>query len=124
MPDTRAFELEQHSGSVPHCTVIATAGPMVIDHLFKFQDAWRGNNSDILIFDFSGVSYMDSSLIGSLVNAHVHRAKTGRKMALAAVPERVRQMLAVTKVEMLFQFYPSVAEAESALVAEARAQAG
>ena len=95
---------------------------MVIEHLFKFQDAWRADQSDLLIFDLAGVIYMDSSLIGSLVNAHVHLTKNGRKLALAALPERVQQMLAVTKVDSLFKFYPTVADAEAALAAS-KAQA-
>lgn len=123
MVDTRAFELGVHPGSVSNSTVIVASGPLVIEHLFRFQDAWRADASDILIFDLGGVNYMDSSLIGSLVNAHVHRTKTGRKMALAAVPDRVKQILAVTKVDMLFKFYPTVEEAEAALGA-AKAQAG
>jgi anti-anti-sigma factor len=123
MADNRAFAMEKHPGGLPESTVIVLAGPMVIEHLFKFQDAWRAEQAQMLIFDLAGVSYMDSSLIGSLVNAHVHLAKTGRKMALAAVPERVKQMLAVTKVDSLFQFYPTVAEAETAL-SGSRAQAG
>ncbi len=121
MSDTRAFELIKTPGTVPSSNVIRVSGPLVIEHLFKFQDAWRGDDTDILIFDLSGAYYMDSSLIGSLVNAHVHRSKTGRKLALAAVPERVKQLLAVTRVDMLFQFYPTVAEAEAAL-SGARAQ--
>ncbi len=36
-------------------------------------------------------------------------------MALAAVPERVKQILAVTRVDALFEFYSSVGEAEAAL---------
>ena len=123
MADTRPFELEQHPGGVPNTTVISAKGPLVIEHLFRFQEAWRSDQSEILIFDLSGAIYMDSSLIGSLVNAHVHRTKNGLKMALAGVPERVKQILSVTKVDMLFKFYPSVSEAEAAL-AGAKAQAG
>ncbi len=123
MVDSRAFEMGKHPGGVPNSTVISVSGPMVIEHLFKFQDAWRGDQSDILIFDFAGVSYMDSSLIGSLVNAHVHLSKVNRKLALVAVPERVQQMLTVTQVDRLFKFYRSVTEAENALAA-AKAQAG
>ena len=96
---------------------------MVIEHLFRFQEAWRADQSDILILNLSGVSYIDSSLIGSLVNAHVHLTKTGRKLAFAAVPERVQQMLAVTQVDRLFTFYPTVADAETALSA-AKAHVG
>jgi anti-anti-sigma factor len=91
---------------------------MIIEHLFRFQDAWRNNSSDILIFNLAEVSYMDSSMIGSLVNAHVHRSKTGRKMALAAVPDRVKQFLEVTKVDKLFQVHKTVPAAEAALAGE------
>ncbi len=96
---------------------------MVIEHLFKFQDAWRADQSDILIFDLAGVSYMDSSLIGSLVNAHVHLSKVNRKLALVAVPERVQQMLVVTQEDRLFKFYATAAEAQNALAA-AKSQVG
>jgi len=123
MAETRPFQLEQYPGGVPNSSVIAAHGPLVIEHLFKFQEAWRSDESEILIFDLSATSYMDSSLIGSLVNAHVHRAKTGRRLALAGVPDRVKQILAVTKVDMLFKFYPTVEEAEAAL-SESAAQAG
>jgi anti-anti-sigma factor len=123
MADTRPFELEKRPGSVPGSMIISAAGPAVLEHLFRFQEAWRSDESQFLIFELSGVNYMDSSLIGSLVNAHVHLTKTNRKMALAAVPDRVRQILAVTKVDMLFKFYPTVEEAEAAL-AGAKAQAG
>ena len=123
MAEIQRFQLEKRSGSVPNSTIIAPSGQLVLEHLFRFQEAWRADSSDILIFDLNGVSYMDSSLIGSLVNAHVHRTKNGRKMALAAVPERVRQILAVTKVEMLFKFYPTIDEAEAGL-AGVQAQVG
>jgi len=103
-------------GSSSMASVIAVSGPLVIENLFKFQDAWRSDQSQVLIFDFGGLLYMDSSAIGSLVNAHVHRAKSGRKMALAAVPERVKQLLQVTKVDSLFQFFATVADAETALM--------
>ncbi|HVZ17253.1 MAG TPA: STAS domain-containing protein [Terriglobales bacterium] len=115
MVDTRDFELNVRPGSVADSTVIAAKGPMVLEHLFRFQDAWRNDQSAILVFDLTEVSYMDSSMIGSLVNAHVHRSRNGRKLALAAVPDRVKQFLSVTNVDKLFQFYATVSEAEAAL---------
>jgi hypothetical protein len=38
-------------------------------------------------------------------------------LALANVPDRVKQMLVVTRVDTLLQFYPTIAEAEAALAA-------
>jgi len=121
MADSRPFELATHPGTVPNSSIVAAAGPLVIENLFRFQDAWRAAQSEILIFDLGGVIYMDSSAIGSLVNAHVQCSKTGRKMALAAVPDRVKQILTVTRVEALFKFYPTVAEAEASLSGKAAA---
>src|ERR1700757_3875194 len=118
MADTSPpFDLQVRSGQVSGSTVISAFGPLVIDHLFQFQNAWRADQSPILIFDLGGAVYIDSSAIGSLVNAHVHLSKNGRQMALAAVTDRVRQALVITKVAPLFRFYSSVEEAEAALAA-------
>ena len=117
MPQTE-FTLEVRPGSHQNCTIIASKGPLVIEHLFRFQDAWKQAQSPVLIFDLSEVSYLDSSAIGSLVNAHVSCTNHGRKMALAGVTERVRQMLTVTRVDMLFKFYADAEQAEQALAAE------
>jgi anti-sigma B factor antagonist len=117
MADTLPFDLQVRPGHVSGSTVISTSGPLVMDNLFRFQDAWRADQSAILIFDLAGVVYIDSSAIGSLVNALVHLSKNGRQMALAAVPDRVQKVLNISKVDRLFQSYASVDEAEGALVA-------
>jgi anti-anti-sigma factor len=109
------FELEIRHGSHPNYTIIAPQGPLVLEHLFQFEDAWRQAQCDGLIFDLSGVSYLDSSAIGSLVNAHVSCSNRGRKMGVAGVSDRVRQMLNATRVDTLFSFFPDVIKAEQSL---------
>lgn len=113
------LELHVGPGSVPSVTVISATGPLVLEHLFKFQEAWRGAQTPTLIFDLAGVEYLDSSAIGSLVNAHVSCANRGRKMGLAGVSDRVKQMLVVTRVDTLFKFYPDLKSAETGLSANA-----
>lgn len=115
MPQETEFELDVHPGSHLNYTIIAPKGPLVLEHLFRFQDAWRKAQSDALIFDLSAVSYLDSSAIGSLVNAYVSCSNHGRKMALAGVSDRVRQMLSITRVDTLFSFFGDVALAERAI---------
>ncbi len=117
MPQTE-FALEVHPGSNPNYVVIVPHGPLVLEHLFRFQDAWRQAKGDGMIFDLSGVSYLDSSAIGSLVNAQVSCTNHGRKMALAGVTPRVREMLNVTRVGSLFKFYDDVVSAEVAFSGE------
>ncbi len=109
------FELNVAPASVPSSTVIRAQGALVLDHLFKFQEAWRGAQGTNLIFDLTGVNYMDSSAIGSLVNAHVSCSHRGTQMALVGVNERVKQILTITKVASLFKFYDDLPVAETAV---------
>jgi anti-anti-sigma factor len=111
----RSFDLRVQPGTEEGVTVIAVSGALVLEHVFKFQDAWRAAQGGGLVFDLSGVEYMDSAAIGSLVNAHVACTNRGKKMALSGVSSRVRQMLSVTRVDSLFTFYPDAAAAAVAI---------
>ena len=115
MPD-QPFELNVTPANVPSSTVITTQGALVLEHLFRFQEAWRGAQGTNLIFDLSGVNYMDSSAIGSLVNAHVSCSNRGTRMAVVGVSDRVKQILTITKVASLFKFYDDVRAAETAVI--------
>ena len=86
-----------------------------MEHLFRFQEAWRGAQGSNLIFDLSGVNYIDSSAIGSLVNAYVSCSNRGTRMAVVGVNDRVKQILTITKVASLFRFYDDLAAAEAAV---------
>jgi anti-sigma B factor antagonist len=118
MPDTN-FTVGVLAGTDPSISIISVKGALVLENIFRFQDAWRSNVSEKLIFDLSAVPYMDSSAIGSLVNAHVSCVNRGRKMVLVGVNDRIKQILSATHVSSLFQFSPDVESAESAIGASA-----
>ena len=82
--------------------VLRLAGPLVLDNLFDFQKLWRGQNAPNIIVDLTNVPYVDSSGIGSLVNMHVSRQKLGGSVQLLGVSERVKTVLAVTRVDKIF----------------------
>lgn len=114
------FEIQTQSGSNAAVDVISVKGPMVLENLFKFQSAWKAATAkDGIVFDLAGVPFIDSSAIGSLVNAHVHFTNRGQKMALAGVSPRLKEFLHVTRVDTLFKFYDAPAEAEQALASRA-----
>lgn len=113
------FKVEVLPGSGPSTSIISVTGALVLENIFRFQDAWRSVTSDKVIFDLSRVPYMDSSAIGSLVNAHISCFNRGRKMALTGVNDRIKQILAVTHVSTLFEVYPDPNTAESTLSAAA-----
>jgi anti-sigma B factor antagonist len=64
-----------------------------------------------VIVDLSGVPYMDSSGVASLVKllARVRRDKIALK--LAGLTPRVRSVFEITRLDSVFEIYPSVQEA-------------
>ena len=48
--------------------------------LFDFQAAVRAEKSPTVILDLSQVPYIDSAGLGSVVNAHVSCARSGRRL--------------------------------------------
>jgi anti-anti-sigma factor len=99
--------------------ILTIDGPLTLNALFQFQEAWRAEDGPVLIFDLSKVPYVDSAAIGSLVNAYVSRSKNGRRTVLVGLADRVHSVLTMTKVDQLFSVYGSSHDAEEALRAEA-----
>lgn len=101
----------QHDGQC----ILALSGPLTLTNLFNFQEAVRAESASVMIIDLGAVPFMDSAGLGSVINAHINCSKTGRRLALAAVPERVRSLLKMTGVEQIFTIFPSAQEAQENL---------
>ena len=69
---------------------------------------------DRIILDLSGVSYMDSSGIGTLVEIKRRVERYKGSLILAALQPRVRGLLEITNLEQFFTIATDVAEAEEA----------
>jgi anti-sigma B factor antagonist len=95
--------------------VLALSGPLTLTTLFEFQDAVRAESPPITIIDLSAVPFVDSAGLGSIINAHVSCAKSGRRLALAGVPDRVRTLLQITGVQHVFAVFPNAQEAQEKL---------
>ena len=67
-----------------------------------------------IILDLSGVSYMDSSGIGTLVEIKRRVDRNKGSLILAALQPRVRGLFQITKLERFFTIAADVAEAEEA----------
>ena len=88
-------------------------GPLLLSNMFEFQNRLRAENSRGVIIDLSGVPYIDSAGIGVLVNGMVSCKNHDRTLVLAGVAERVMTVLKITKVDTLFHFADSKADAEA-----------
>ena len=109
-------------GKVEGQGVLCLRGPLTIENVLPFQNAFRREEgAETIILDLSEVPYMDSSGLGSLVSAYVSRQKAGRRVALTGVNERVFRLFEVTRTESLFLIFPTIDEAISALTQSAQA---
>jgi anti-sigma B factor antagonist len=106
--------LDTRDGAAPGHRVMKLEGPLVLSNLFEFQPAVRGETAALLVLDMGGVPYIDSAGIGALVNTHISCQRAGRKLSLVGVNKRSRDVLVITQVEKLFQFYETVEQAERA----------
>lgn len=61
----------------------------------------------LVIFDFTNISHMDSSAIGSLVRSHTELKKSGGVLRLAGVKGMLEGVLKMTKVDKLLQVFPT-----------------
>jgi len=95
--------------------VLSFRGPLTMENVPPFLNAVRREGAPTMILDFSGVPYLDSSGLGSLVSAYTSCAKAGRRVALTGVNPRVQKVFEITKVEQVFLIFPTLAEALEAL---------
>jgi len=108
------LQITDRSGTAEGSRIFQLSGPLILTNLFGFQAKVREDSSRALILDLTAVPLIDSAGIGALVGAYVSRQKDGRRLALVGVNQRIHNALEVTRVESLFHFYNSVAEAEQA----------
>lgn len=88
--------------------VLKLEGPLTLNTLFEFQDLVRMIASPLLIIDLSGVPYMDSAGLGSVLGAYSSCQRHGRKFALANVSSRIVTLLQVAHVNTILPRYDSV----------------
>ena len=66
-----------------------------------------------LILDLSGVTYMDSSGVATLVEA-LQRSKTnGCRLILCALQAKVRSIFNISRLDTVFEIAPSLEDAKS-----------
>ncbi len=95
--------------------VLSLRGPLTMENVQPFMNAVRRERAPTMILDFTGVPYLDSSGLGSLVSAYTSCQKSGRRVALTGVNQRVLKVFEITKVEPIFLMFPTVSDALEAL---------
>lgn len=91
--------------------VLSFRGPLTMENVSPFMNAVRRESAPTMILDLSGVPYLDSSGLGSLVSACTSCAKAGRRIALTGVNKRVLKVFEITKMERVFLMFPTLSDA-------------
>jgi len=90
-------------------------GPITIATLYGFRDAIRAEKTaKTIILDFSQVPYVDCAGVGAIVNAHVSLTNSGRLLVLAAVQDRIKTLMKVTRVDDVLKIFPTLQDAQAA----------
>jgi anti-sigma B factor antagonist len=94
--------------------LLKLSGPLTLRTLFEFQEAARRHTSSLVI-DAAGVPYMDSAGLGALIGIFASCHRTGQKLAISSVRERVQVLFEMTGVQGMLPCYGSLEEAEAAV---------
>ena len=89
-------------------------GPLVLATMFSIQEILRSETASTVL-DLTDVPYVDSAGLGVLTNAHVAHQKRGCRFLLVGVNDRVQALFKMTKLEQLFEVFPSVESAIDSL---------
>lgn len=68
-----------------------------------------------IVLDLSGVNYIDSSGLGTLVGVYSSARSVGADIKLAGLNQRLHDLLQITKLVTVFEVYNTVKEAVAAL---------
>ena len=111
----QAFDVSGFAGANAGVHILRVTGAITHSTASVFQEAVCAVASPSLIVDLSAVPSVDSMAVGALVRAYVSCNKARRRLALVGLNHRVVNVLRITGVDSLFDAYPSIPEAESAL---------
>jgi anti-sigma B factor antagonist len=101
--------------------ILRLEGPLTLRTIFDFQTMARQEGNAPIIIDLSGVPYMDSAGLGSILGlfASAQRKRVG--FAVAGAADRIVTLFKVTHVEDVLPSYLTVADAEASLAKTASA---
>lgn len=72
--------------------------------------------SQIILVNLEGVSFIDSSGLGGLVNAFKSARSAGGRLILCSVCEQARMLLEITGMDQVFEIFPTPADVNQTLL--------
>jgi|SRR5450432_2215161 anti-anti-sigma factor len=93
------------------CSVYQPKGKLSMETVGESLQILRADAAPHLILDLSGVSFLDSAGVGSLVSLFVNRRGGGKSFALAALTPQSKAVVTVAGLQNLLPIYPTLEDA-------------
>lgn len=110
-PSQAPPDVSLHLRSFGDWLVVLIEGEMDLQVVPLMADL-RGHGAAQVVFDLSGVTFMDATGLGALVGAAERSARAGGCMRVV-IPPRVRALLVLTRCRGMFEIFDSLSEAVS-----------
>lgn len=81
----------------------------------QFEGLLKNNNNKI-VFDYNKLEYMNSSGLNIMVNFLTKARNVGGDIAIAAVTDKISQLLVITKLNTLFKIHDDVDSAVASIL--------
>jgi anti-sigma B factor antagonist len=108
---------EQHDNGIAVLVIEGEIDLACSPELRELLHAFAKKKTPVLVLDFNGVEYVDSSGLATLVE-YVRLAQPfGGKFGMVGVSARVRTIFDLVRLTEFLPIYPSMAEARAALLA-------
>jgi anti-anti-sigma factor len=99
----------------PGITVVTISGRLVLgrelDQLAAEVQTLLDQKQKKIVFDISGLDYLDSAGMGTLVSCVTQIKKSGGTLRLAGANARVQKLFDMARVGDILSVYPTVADA-------------
>lgn len=105
------LELEKLPSSTGILTIYKATGKLSLETVNEFIQKLRPETAASVVLDMSGVSFLDSAGVGSLVSIFVSRRNQGKTFALAALSPQGTAVVMVAGLQNLLPIFKTVEEA-------------
>jgi len=104
-PVIRAPELKLETEKKNSETIVRGTGRITSDTSAKLENTLRDliRESKRIVLDLTGVEYIDSSGLGTLVSIYMHARRANCDLEIANPKQRIRDLFSLTRLDSVFK---------------------
>jgi anti-anti-sigma factor len=115
---TYKLDLEKLPTSTDALSLYQAKGKLSLETVNEFIQKLRAEPAQHVVLDLSGITFLDSAGVGSLVSLFVSRRNQSKTFALAGLTAQGKAVVTVAGLQNLLPIYNSLEEATAAAAAK------